>query len=224
VAEPSIELIRRAQAGDSDALTQIIIGQQHYVYSIAMSVLKNPDDAADLTQEAFVRLMRVLPQYNGESRFTTWLYRLVVNLGRDELRRRGRQLPIAPPAIEEDDIDPIASVADDDRWSDPERALASRELRGNVQRALAQLEEHYRLVLTLYYFDDMKYTDIAEVLDLPLNTIKSHIRRGKERLAALLQAQEQPPAKTQPAARQEPQHYPPAHPILHLLAPLGGVQ
>ncbi len=131
-------------------------------------------------------LFRALPQYNGESRFTTWLYRLVVNLGRDELRRRGRQVPIALPAADDDSQDDLASVADDDRWSDPSLALDSRELRDNVRRALAQLDEHYRLVLTLYYFDDMKYSDIAEVLDIPLNTVKSHIRRGKERLAALL--------------------------------------
>lgn len=194
MAEPSVDLIRRAQTGDSEALTQLILGQQHYVYSIAMSVLKNPEDAADLTQDAFIRLVRALPQYTGESRFTTWLYRLVVNLGRDELRRRGRQVPIAPPADEADDQDPVASVADDDRWSDPAQALDSQELRNEVRRALAQLDEHHRLVLTLYYFDDMKYTDIAEIMDLPLNTVKSHIRRGKERLAALLSAHEEPPA------------------------------
>jgi RNA polymerase sigma-70 factor, ECF subfamily len=194
VAEPSADIIRRAQAGDPEALTQLIMSQQHYVYSIAMSVLKNPEDAADLAQEAFVRLFRALPQYNGESRFTTWLYRLVVNLGRDELRRRGRQVPVIPPVVDEEGQDGMAGVADDDRWADPSLALDSRELRDGVQRALAQLEEHYRLVLTLYYFDDMKYSDIAEVLDIPLNTVKSHIRRGKERLAALLEAQEQPPA------------------------------
>ncbi len=193
MAEPSAEIIRRAQLGDRDAFSQLIIGQQHYVYSIAMSVLKNPEDAADLTQEAFMRLYRALPQYNGESRFTTWLYRLVVNLGRDELRRRGRQVPIVPPVVDEDEQDPMMGVADEDRWADPAQALDSQELRDQVRRALAQLEEHYRLVLTLYYFDDMKYTDIAEVLDMPLNTVKSHIRRGKERLAALLEAQEQPP-------------------------------
>lgn len=173
-------------------MQQLILSQQHYIYSIAMSVLKNPDDAADLTQEAFIRLFRALPQYNGESRFTTWLYRLVVNLGRDELRRRGRQVPIAPaPADEEQDH--VTSIADDDRWSDPELALDSQELRAQVREALNQLEEHYRLVLTLYYFDDMKYTDIAEILNIPLNTVKSHIRRGKERLAAIIQTQEQPP-------------------------------
>ncbi|HMQ35224.1 MAG TPA: sigma-70 family RNA polymerase sigma factor [Chloroflexaceae bacterium] len=203
MAEPARELIVRAQQGDPQALTQLVTGQQHYIYSIAMSVLKNPEDAADLTQEAFIRLFRALPQYNGESRFTTWLYRLVVNMCRDELRRRGRQVPITPPAPEEEEADQLAGVADDDRWSDPEQALASRELRDQVRRALVQLEEHYRLVLTLYYFDDLKYTDIAEILDIPLNTVKSHIRRGKERLAVILETQEQPPAARTVAQQQQ---------------------
>ncbi len=194
MAEPSAELIRRAQENDPEALSQLVLTQQHYVYSIAMSVLKNPEDAADLTQEAFMRLFRALSQYNGESRFTTWLYRLVVNLGRDELRRRGRQVQIAVAAPDDEEQDLLTTVADDDRWATPELALDSRELRGDVRRAMAELEEHYRVVLTMYYFDDMKYTDISEVLNLPLNTIKSHIRRGKERLAAILEAQEQPPS------------------------------
>jgi RNA polymerase sigma-70 factor, ECF subfamily len=188
VAEPTAECLRRAQAGDPQALTELITGQQHYVYSIAMSVLHQPEDAADLTQEAFIRLMRVLPQYSGESRFTTWLYRLVVNLCRDELRRRGRQVQLAPVIDDGDDqaINPLDSIADDDRAADPLRALGDNELRLAVRNALSQLEEHYRLSLTLYYFDDLKYTDIAEILDVPLNTVKSYIRRGKERLAALL--------------------------------------
>lgn len=188
MAEPTAECLRRAQAGDPQALTELITGQQHYVYSIAMSVLHQPDDAADLTQEVFIRLMRVLPQYSGESRFTTWLYRLVVNLCRDELRRRGRQVQLAP-VIEDDEpsLHPLDLIADDDRATDPLRALSDNELRLAVRHALEQLEDHYRLSLTLYYFDDLKYTDIAEILDVPLNTVKSYIRRGKERLALLLE-------------------------------------
>jgi RNA polymerase sigma-70 factor, ECF subfamily len=99
----------------------------------------------------------------------------------------------------------MGSVADDDRWADPALALESQETRRQVRNALTQLEEHYRLVLTLYYIDDMKYQDIAEVLDIPLNTVKSHIRRGKERLAAILQAQEQPPAARRVAQQPTPQ-------------------
>ncbi len=224
MAEPSIDVIRRAQAGEPDALTQLILSQQHYVYSIAMGVLKNPEDAADLTQDAFVRLMRALPQYTGESRFTTWLYRLVVNLGRDVLRKRGRQVPVALPNDDAEDQDPMSSVADDDRWADPARALDSQELRADVRRALAQLDEHHRLALTLYYFDDMKYTDIAEVLDMPLNTVKSHIRRGKDRMAALLAAQEQPPialAVAQPLRQVDQQLPRMMTPLMMQLSPFG---
>ncbi|NJN16400.1 MAG: sigma-70 family RNA polymerase sigma factor [Oscillochloris sp.] len=212
MAEPSREVILHAQQGDPQALSQLVLSQQHYVYSIAMSVLKQPEDAADLTQEAFIRLFRALPQYNGESRFTTWLYRLVVNMCRDELRRRGRQVPVMPAmANDEEETDQVAGVADTDRWSDPEQALDSQELRTQVRQALDQLEEHYRLVLTLYYFQDMKYNDIADVLDIPLNTVKSHIRRGKERLAMILETQEQPPAAraiVQPTSRRDEERPP----------------
>ena len=166
MAEPTAECVRRAQAGDPQALSDLIMGQQHYVYSIAMSVLHQPEDAADLTQEAFIRLIRVLPQYSGESRFTTWLYRLVVNLCRDELRRRGRQVPTLPPSEHDEQANPVDLIADDDRSVDPLRALSDNELRAVVRQALNQLEDHYRLALTLYYFDDLKYTDIAEILDL----------------------------------------------------------
>lgn len=231
MAEPSSELLRQASSGDPEALTELMLSQQHYVYSIAMSVVKDPDDAADLTQEAFIRLFRALPQYNGESRFTTWLYRLVVNLGRDELRRRGRQVPILTPSGDEQEADPITMVPDDDRWTDPALALESHEERQRVRQALDQLEEHYRLVLTLYYFEDMKYTDIAEILDIPLNTVKSHIRRGKERLAALLMIPEPPPALKEyepPAARvaqsAQPQRQSPFSSItpFRMLTHLGG--
>ena len=195
MAEPSRELIARAKQGNQQALSQLVQSQQHYVYSIAMSVLKHPEDAADLTQEAFIRLFRTITQYHGESRFTTWLYRLVVNLCRDELRRRGRQLPINPPLTDEDEGDRLTTIADDDRWIDPAQALDSQELRVQVRQALSQLEEPYRLVLVLYYFEDMRYADIAEILDMPLNTVKSHIRRGKERLVTILESQERPPTR-----------------------------
>jgi RNA polymerase sigma-70 factor (ECF subfamily) len=123
----------------------------------------------------------------------------------------------------DEDFDAIDTVADDDRWSDPEVALDSQELRQEVRRALDQLEEHYRLVLTLYYFEDMKYTDIAEVLDLPLNTVKSHIRRGKERLAAILQEREQPPAaRALPVPKQPETGSSPFSPFMRLPAPVGG--
>src|SRR3989442_15661888 len=90
MAEPSPALVRRAQAGDREALSALIQSQQTYVYSIAMSLMHNPADAADMTQEAFIRLMRSFGTYRAETKFTTWLYRLVTKICLDGLRRRGR--------------------------------------------------------------------------------------------------------------------------------------
>src|SRR5215218_997267 len=92
MAELLAETVRRAQAGDRQAIADLVASQERYVYSIAMTIVRDPDEAADLTQDAFIRLLRALGSYRGEMKFTTWLYRLVVNLGIDRLRRRG-----APP-------------------------------------------------------------------------------------------------------------------------------
>src|SRR5579872_6569242 len=183
MAEPSPALVQRAQAGDREALSALIQSQQTYVYSIAMSLMHNPADAADMTQEAFVRLLRSLHTYRGETKFTTWLYRLVTNICLDELRRRGvPQLTLDGTSDEGPQVQP----ADPDPWVQPERWVAAAEDAAELQRALGELSTAQRLALTLFYFDDLRYEDIAQVMDVPLNTVKSHIRRAKERLAEVL--------------------------------------
>ncbi|GAC1316560.1 MAG: sigma-70 family RNA polymerase sigma factor [Chloroflexota bacterium] len=194
MAEPSAALVQRAQAGDRDALAELVGSQQTYVYSIAMSLMRNPADAADMTQEAFIRVMRSLATYRGETKFTTWLYRLVTNICLDGLRRRGR--PIDPldehgGSGGDESLAPSERLADTDRWSQPELDVELRESAGEVRAALHRLPAQQRVALTLHYFDDLRYEDIADVMGLPLNTVKSHIRRGKERLALLLSAPEE---------------------------------
>src|SRR3954464_14449216 len=113
MAEPSAALVQRAQAAERDALSALAPSQQTYVYSIAMSLMHNPTDAADMTQEAFVRLLRSLHTYRAETKFTTWLYRLVTNICLDGLRRRGR----AVDSLDE----PTSSQAGDDLLTAGER-------------------------------------------------------------------------------------------------------
>jgi RNA polymerase sigma-70 factor (ECF subfamily) len=180
MAEPSSETIRRAQAGDQTAIAALVTEQQRYVYSIAMSIMHDPDDAADLTQDALIRMLRALGSYRGETKLTTWLYRLVVNLGIDRLRRRG-----APP-IRLDDEGTDVDLPSADPGDDTPGIFERGEEAQAVRSAVAQLPEAQRLALTLHYFEDLRYEDIAEVMGVPLNTVKSHIRRGKERLASLL--------------------------------------
>lgn len=182
------ELIRRAQAGDGAALEALIVSQQRYVYSVALGVMKNPTDAADMTQEAFLRVVRALGTYREETRFTTWLYRLVVNVCLDELRRRKRPVDsLDGSGSWDDDEEPTHErVADRDRWSQPETSLELRESAVELRRALADLARAQRVALTLHYFEDMPDVEIARVMGVPVNTVKSHIHRGKAKLLALL--------------------------------------
>jgi RNA polymerase sigma-70 factor (ECF subfamily) len=195
MAEPSAVLVQRAQAGDRDALSALVQSQQTYVYSIAMSLMHNPADAADMTQEAFIRLLRSLGTYRGETKFTTWLYRLVTNICLDGLRRRGRPVESLDDTAGTQGGDDAQSagdrLADNDRWTHPEEELELRESATEVRAALGQLPAQQRLALTLHYFQEMRYEDIADTMGLPLNTVKSHIRRGKERLALLLSKPEE---------------------------------
>jgi len=181
MAEPELLLIQQAQRGDRAAMTELITSQQRYVYSVAMSLMRSPTDAADLTQEAFIRLMRALPSYRGETRFTTWLYRLVVNLGLDELRRRSRRGDSITLDAEEAPDPPDPSV-----WTDPVVQAVNEEDAARVRSAVATLPVSQRLALTLYYFEDLSYEEIAQVMGVPLNTVKSYIHRGKARLATIL--------------------------------------
>jgi RNA polymerase sigma-70 factor (ECF subfamily) len=180
MAEPLSETIRRAQAGDQAAMVALVAKQQRYVYSIAMSITKDPTDAADLTQDALIRFVRAIGSYRGETKLSTWLYRLVVNLGIDRMRRRG-----APP-IRLDDEGLDIDLASDDPIDDVAAVAERVEEAQIVRAAVGKLPDAQRLALTLHYFEDQRYEDIADVMGVPLNTVKSHIRRGKERLAVLL--------------------------------------
>ena len=161
---------------------QIIAEQQTYVYSIALGLMRRPEDAADLTQEAFLRLFQAIGSFRGETKFTTWLYRLVTNVGLDLLRRRGRSKEATL------DEDATFDVPDLDPLVDPATLTDRAETAVKVRSALNELPAAYRLALTLYYFQELKYEEIAGVLGLPLNTVKAHIRRGKIALAQRLGA------------------------------------
>lgn len=164
-----------------------------------MSLMRNPADAADMTQDAFIRVLRSLGTYRGETKFTTWLYRLVTNICLDGMRRRGRpveSLDDQPGGSGDESLTPSERLADTDRWTQPESELELRESATEVRAALNRLPAQQRVALTLHYFEDLRYEDIADVMGLPLNTVKSHIRRGKERLALLLSA----PAEEQPCS------------------------
>src|SRR5258708_17534933 len=120
---------------------------------MGMSLMHNPADAADMTQEAFIRLMRSLGTYRAETKFTTWLYRLVTNICLDGLRRRGRPIDSLdePSSAGEDAQTSGERLADTDRWTQPEQELELRESATEVREALVSLPASHRLPLTLHY-------------------------------------------------------------------------
>src|SRR3954470_23101526 len=133
MAEPLPETIRHAQAGDQAAIATLVAEQQRYVYSIAMTITKNPADAADLTQDALIRFIRAIGPYRGETKLSTWLYRLVVNLGIDRLRRRGA------PAIRLDDEGTDIDIASEDPHDDVAGSFERGEEAQAVRAAVAKL-------------------------------------------------------------------------------------
>jgi len=128
--------------------------------------------------------MRSLSTFRSDTRFTTWLYRVATTTALDFARRRdGAALSLD---VADDDTSPVMRLVEQDPLVNPEQGFAERELREGVRRALAELPAAQRPALTLHYFDDMKYEEIGTVMDVPVNTVKSHILRGKARLATLL--------------------------------------
>jgi len=181
------DLIHRAQAGDRQALVGVVEAFQGPVYTLALAVMRDPVDAADMTQETFVRLLRCLGSYRGDgTSFASWVHRMTVNVCFDTLRRRRRSPSSSLEARLDVEDGRWPEQPSTDLWEQPEWRLERTESERELSSALAELPRSQRQALTLHYLEDRRYDEIAALMGLPLNTVKSHILRGKERLAALL--------------------------------------
>ena len=161
------ELIRCAQRGDGEAFRKLVEAYQTQVYRLALRMC-GESAADDVTQEAFLAAWRALPDFRGDCRFSTWLYRLTTNAGIDWLRREKRHRST-------DDVTEL-ELPDD----------APSETQSTVRRALSHLSEEHRQVLLLRYMQELDYGEIAAALDVSEGTVKSRINRAKGRLRELL--------------------------------------
>jgi RNA polymerase sigma-70 factor (ECF subfamily) len=171
-------LVQRARQGDQVAFAALVSRHQRYVYNLAYRLLRDAQEAEDLTQEAFLRAWRGLPEYRGAAKYTTWLYRIVTNLCYNRLPGLRRQLG-------EDDAEALERIAAPERET-PRAQVEIRERRAHIQTAIEALPDKYRLVVTLFYLQEQSYQEIADVLDLPLGTVKTHLYRARERLKRAL--------------------------------------
>jgi RNA polymerase sigma-70 factor (ECF subfamily) len=180
------ELVRRARENDPGAVDQLIRRYQKKVYSIAYQMSgSDPEDARDCAQEALIQVFRNLARFEGRSRFSTWLYRVVVNTCLDARRRRRRWLQMIftrrPEKQDEVDADPVLDdfpAPEDGR--DPVSSVSGEELKRDVTDAMRRLSDKQRTVFQLKVFQEMSIPEIAEATGMAEGTVKSHLFRATQ--------------------------------------------
>jgi RNA polymerase sigma-70 factor, ECF subfamily len=180
-------LIRRARAGDRQALDDLVRRHYRNVFNPASRLAHNYDDAQDIVTEAFIRVHNALPSFRGDANFTTWLYRIVKNVFLDERKKRRVRSHSSLEEMVDLEDSSVARQVEDPRPG-PECAAERQERADVVQRAVMSLPETQRLMIGLYHFQHLSYEEIAEIIDLPIGTVKSRLNRARLALKNKLSA------------------------------------
>jgi RNA polymerase sigma-70 factor, ECF subfamily len=169
------ELVARAKAGDLDCFNQLVVRWERPIYALAYRTLGREEEARDVVQEAFLRAYRGLRGFKGEAKFSSWLYRITLNLCRDWSRRE-RRAPIVqvpegtdPMDLADEHVQPTESVED---------LVARREMSAAVAKAMAELPEEQRTAILLKEYHGLTFQEIAGMLDCPLSTVKTRLYQG----------------------------------------------
>jgi RNA polymerase sigma-70 factor, ECF subfamily len=182
------DLAARAAAGDGDAFDTLVRRFGSRVLSVALRLLRDRGEAEDLTQEVFVTLHHHLGEFRGESRFSTWVYRITRNRALNRLkflqrRHHGRQLDVDDPTAARGVADPDTAQGEP---RDPEHGLTKRSLSTTLEAHLRALPEEQRLLVILRDLEDLSYEEIVDITGLPLGTVKSRLHRARAELARTL--------------------------------------
>lgn len=181
------QLIRRAQQGDNGAFEALLLLHQKKVYNLCLRMSANPDDALDLSQEAFLRAWRSLGQYQFEASFSTWLFRLTSNICIDFLRRKKRRQETSLTESY-DDSDEGAELSVPDAQPGPEQQAMTNETKIELARAMEQLSPEHREILQLRVIEDLQYEQIADILGVRVGTVKSRLARARLSFRKILKA------------------------------------
>ena len=182
--EQETQIVRRVLEGDVNAFEDLVTEHEKGVYAIAQRMTGNAEDAADMTQETFIKAYNSLSSFRGDSKFSVWLYRIATNVCLDFLRSRSRK-PTVSLSVEDDDGEETQMDIADESQS-PEQLLERGLTRDAVRRGLKSLSPEYRQILLLREIQGLSYEEIAEALALEVGTVKSRIFRARKRLCAFL--------------------------------------
>ncbi len=177
-----LAVLQRAKEGDLKAFEEIYQMYHRRIYNAVYGMLGDPDDAQDVTQDVFMRLYDALPTLRADEAFSTYLYRIALNLCRDRARRKKRvrfQSMDTPRADDEGDVEPMEFP---DGGKLPEEILTSDELQRRVREAVLTLSNDHKAVIVMHHFQGMEVNDIARILGVPTGTVKSRLARGRDQL------------------------------------------
>ncbi len=183
--EADLILVERVQSGDREAFGLLVAKYQRRLLRLVMRLVRDPAEAEDVTQEAFIKAYRALPNFRGESAFYTWLYRIGVNTAKSWLQARGKRVPVVSEIIDPEDgnVEDTGLLFNDET---PERLLMSKQIGETVSDAMDALPEELRTAISLREIDGMTYEDIAETMGCPVGTVRSRIFRAREVIAERL--------------------------------------
>ena len=172
------ELVQRAREGDELAFAQLVTDNEKRIYNLCRRLTGNPDDGAELAQEAFLNAWRGLGKFHGESSFATWLYRLTSNVCIDFLRKEKRRSALSMTVSLDDGGEEQQADLPDERYS-PHAEAERRERQDTLRAGLAALSEEHRKVLVLRELEGLSYGEIAQLLEVEEGTVKSRIARAR---------------------------------------------
>ncbi|MDX1315543.1 MAG: RNA polymerase sigma factor [Eudoraea sp.] len=172
-------LIKRLKKGDNQAFRALIEQYKHMVYTLALRIVKNEEDAEEVSQDTFIKVYQSIGSFKGDSKLSTWLYRIAYHRSLDYVKKNKRKLQTTQLEWEETTNIQLAEMT----WDHME-AMEKREI---IQAALKHLPGEDGVILSLFYFESLSLKEIAGVLDITNNTVKVRLHRSRKRLASLLE-------------------------------------
>ena len=172
------DLVLRVQRGDKSAFDFLVIKYQHRIIQLVNRYVKDPSEAQDVAQEAFIKAYRALGNFRGDSAFYTWLYRIAINTAKNYLVSRSRRN--SDYQVDIQDAEVFENAPQLQGMETPERHLLNQEIVDTIQEAIDKLPEEMRTAIMLREFEGMSYEEIAETMDCPVGTVRSRIFRARE--------------------------------------------